>query len=65
MKQSGAQITNNLSKSIFPKMCCDSYSLLILVMKKVRHLAKAQLFRQHFGTVQRWAGFRVHLKTNA
>lgn len=34
LKQSGAQITINLSKSIFTKMHYDSYSLLVLVMKK-------------------------------
>lgn len=34
MKQCGAQITIKLSKSIFTELIFDSYSLLILVMKK-------------------------------
>lgn len=38
VKQSWAQISNNLSKSISTKMSCDSYSLLILPMQKIRHL---------------------------
>lgn len=44
---------NNLSKSIFTKMDCDSYSYLISAMQKNTHLVKTQLFRLQFGTMCR------------